>query len=88
MDETMSPATRPNPLRSPRLRARAFDWDRDADAIRASGNSIPPHQQAGHMTAGETSNIKWSLQSGSRPHMNAGRLLATAKITKPSAAAC
>ena len=71
MDETISPADRPNPLRSTRLRARAFDWDRDADAIRASGNVIQPHQQAGHMTAGEISNSKLSLQSGSRPHMNA-----------------
>ncbi len=74
MDETMSPATRPNPLRSPRHRARAIDWDRGADAIRASGHDKPPHQQAEHMTAGASSNSKLSLQTGSRPHMNAVHL--------------
>lgn len=63
---------RESPSGSKAVKAAAMFGTRSAEPIWARG-PMRPHQQAGHMTASDRSQIIASpLQAGGRPHMDPG----------------
>jgi hypothetical protein len=59
---------------SSRAKARRDDRSLGTYTIEASGTSIGPHKQAGHMTAPtfRQKDVAQPLRNGGRPHMTAG----------------